>query len=122
MTQVLTDASLTATIRDMKKLGQDKQISYRSTPEIVAHLDLAAAKLATVEQFDGAKLRTGHLVNAVAIWLGRLDLDELHRFAAPKIRALEAYLRDDESLVGGRTVVGRPVKGATADGRKKAGA
>jgi len=80
------------TIEPMKKLGKAKQISYRSTPEIVGRLDLAAAKLAVDTDFDGAKLRTGHLVNAVALWLARLPEDELRRFARPLLRDLESFL------------------------------
>jgi hypothetical protein len=74
------------------KLGKEKQISYRSTPDIVARLDLAASRLAVSMSFDGGKLRTGHLVNAVALWLSTLDDAELVQFARPKMKALERCL------------------------------
>lgn len=80
------------------KTGKDKQISYRSIPEIVGKLDLAAAKLAVVEKFDGVKLRTGHIVNAIALWIGTLDDDELRRFVIPKLRAYEAYMASVDSV------------------------
>lgn len=85
------------TLMDMK-LDKKKQISYRSTDEIVAKLDLAAAKLASVKvAFGGSKLRTGHLVNAIALWVGEMPTDELERFAKPKLAALESYLgRSDD--------------------------
>jgi hypothetical protein len=76
----------------MKKLTQEKQISYRSRPEIVADLDFAAAKLARIASFGGEKLRTGHVVNAVALWLGRLSDDDLKRYIVPMLRDLETHL------------------------------
>lgn len=88
------------------KLTQEKQISYRSTPGIVADLDFAAARLARKVKFDDGKLRTGHLVNAVALWLGRMPDDDLERLAVPLLRELEVYLgRDDaESEAEGGSV------------------
>lgn len=87
-----------ATIFEMKKLGRAKQISFPSTPEIVARLDLAAAKIAAEgTTFNGAKLRTGHVVNAVALWLTALDDDDLRDFVVPKLVALEAYLNGDDA-------------------------
>lgn len=84
------------TLSDMK-LDKKKQISYRSTDDIVSKLDLAAARLAAAKvSFGGAKLRTGHLVNAVALWLGELSTEDLAMFAGPKLAALEAYLGRDE--------------------------
>lgn len=75
------------------KLGKDGQISYRSTPEIVAKLDLVAATLAALKlKFDGRKLRTGHVVNAIALWLSSLDPTEAKKFMAPKLKQLESYL------------------------------
>jgi hypothetical protein len=99
-----------------RKLGKESQISYRSTDEIVGNLDLAAARLATRTKFDGAKLRTGHLVNAVALWLARLPEEECVAFAVPLLRELETYLRGDEDLMpsGGRRKPGQDVK----DGHK----
>jgi hypothetical protein len=95
-----------ATLADMK-LDKKKQISYRSTDEIVANLDLAAARLASVKvSFGGGKLRTGHLVNAIALWVGEMPTEELVRFAKPKLAALESYLgrldddADDDDLIG----------------------
>lgn len=76
----------------MEKLGRKKQISYPSTPDIVAKLNLAAAKVATMTSVGGNSLRTGHLVNAIALWISELPDDELRAFAVPKIRLLETYL------------------------------
>lgn len=92
-----------ATLTAMK-LDKKKQISYRSTDQIVAKLDLAAAKLAARKlEFGGNKLRTGHLVNAIALWVGEMPDDELVRFARPLLSALEAYLgRDEDSESGAR--------------------
>jgi hypothetical protein len=82
------------------KLDQKKQISYRSTEDIVSKLDLAAARLAAVKvAFAGSKLRTGHLVNAIALWVGEMPTDELEKFARPKLAALETYLGRSEDEV-----------------------
>jgi hypothetical protein len=75
------------------KLDKVKQISYRSTAAIVTRLDLAAAKLAAAEvTFAGDKLRTGHLVNAIALWVGQMSDEELLDFAKPKLEALADHL------------------------------
>ncbi len=107
----------TARVSTMKLSGK-KQISYKSTPEIVEKLDFAAARLSNAKvKIDGGKLRTGHLVNAIALWVGRMDDDELIEFATAKIRALEAYLGqpDPDDLVEavnglGGADVGLPVE------------
>lgn len=103
-----------ATLTAMK-LDKKKQISYRSTDQIVANLDLAAARLAARKvEFDGNKLRTGHLVNAIALWVGEMPDDDLVRFARPLIAALETYLgrSDDDSGAG----MGVPDGGSQDDG------
>ena len=86
-------------MQDMK-LGKEKQLSFRSTPDIVARLDLAAAKLAVTNDFAGDKLRTGHVVNAVALWLGELPDDEMVAFVRPKLEALATYLGRSEDADG----------------------
>lgn len=85
----------------MKKFGKEAQISFRSLPGIVGGLDFAAARLAVTERFHGDKLRTGHLVNAVALWLARMNDEELSLVAPPLLRKLEQYLEysEDDSTV-----------------------
>lgn len=100
------------TLLDMK-LGTEKQISYRSTPEIVAKLDLAASKLSVREvTVGGSKLRTGHLVNAVALWIGELSEDELYQFAAPKIAVLAERLGRGDGDSAAETPPNSPTAGA----------
>lgn len=97
------------TLTDMK-LDKHKQISYRSTPEIVAKLDFAAARLANAGvAFGGDKLRTGHLVNAIALWLGEMGDDDLIRFVRPKLKVLAVYLgrSEDQDDAAGLIEAGR---------------
>lgn len=106
-----------------EKLDKIRQISFRSTPEIISELDLAAAKLATMERFDGRKLRTGHVANALAVWVASIeDMQELRATIAPMLRALE------RKLEGGTAVLDAKPRGAhgvsndppRADKRKRA--
>ena len=95
-------------IISMRKLGRSKQISYPSNPEIISRVDLAAAKLATATTFGGAKLRTGHVVNALALWAAELPDDQLEAAIGPMLRRLEAFLgREDGEGVAAEKPVER---------------
>lgn len=85
-----------------KKLGKEGQISYRSTRELVKHLDRAAKNLAVTVDFGDRKLFTGHLVNALCLFLVRLPEDELAAFATPLLKNLEKYLDEQEPLNAGK--------------------
>ncbi len=77
---------------ESQKFGKEAQISYRSTPDIVAKLDLAAARLATIDRFDGKKVRTGYLANALALWVESLSMEQLRAQVSPMLRALERHM------------------------------
>lgn len=74
------------------KVGKKKQISYRSTPFIVDKFVHAATGLRLTHSFEDKTLMPGHLANAIFLWVGSLEDEELAEFAAPKLRALENYL------------------------------
>lgn len=88
----------TARIRDgespVPKFGKEAQISYRSTEWIVRHLNLTAAKLAIRFRFLGSPLRTGHIVNAVCLFVARSPEDEAAAFLGPLLHELERYVED----------------------------
>ncbi len=92
-----------------RKLGKESQISYRSHPDIVSALDLAAAKLATIDRYDGSKVRTGHLANALALWVSTLELDEIRAKISPMLRSLERYMEGGVEVTTPRSVQGTVV-------------
>lgn len=94
-----------------ESLGKKEQISFRSTHAITTGLDLAAARLATMERFDGRKLRTGHVINALALWVASLDdMQELRATIAPMLRALERKLEGGTAVLDAKP---RAVHGKT---------
>lgn len=87
----------------MRKLGGGKgnAIMFKSHREIVARLNLAASRLAAMGRtHDGRAYKTGHLVSAVALWLGNLGDEELWAATEPMDRALEAWLRGEDPPPG----------------------
>ncbi len=99
-----------------QKFGKEAQISYRSTPDIVGKLDLAAARLATIDRFDGKKVRTGYLANALALWVETLSMDQLRAQVSPMLRALERHME------GGTAILEEKTRGAHGEavGRTRA--
>src|SRR4051812_48080875 len=98
VTKIAIDGEpLVEKIASMRKLGGERTLAYKSHPDIVARLDLATARLALVERFRGAKLRTGHGANALVLWRAELPDDQLHAGGPPLLRRLEAYLRGEDA-------------------------
>lgn len=98
-----------------RKLTKEGQISYRSTKEIVKALDLVAARVAVdLEGPLGRKMATGHVVNAVCLWLVRLPDDELSGVMRPLLKALERYLDETDPLKPAKTS-GAPPKPPQSD-------
>lgn len=78
----------------MPKFGKEAQISYRSTRWIVNMLNLRATQLAFRYSFLGSPLRTGHVVNALGLFIAKLTEEEAIAFMGPLLRELEQYVED----------------------------
>ena len=84
-----------------KKFGQEGQISYRSTPELIGKFRVAASKLAVRHRFSDKVLKPGHLANALIYWVGKMSDDELEKVCLPLLRELEKYAEGAGAVLDG---------------------
>lgn len=77
-----------------RKLNKSSQLSYQSSPQLKADLGTLKIRLGLKRGYLGNKLAEGHVVNAIAFWLTRLDPEVGDRVASHALDMLEDYVMD----------------------------